>query len=160
MIRAVTTVVAIVAMVACQPGKPPKGERTGSPYSTGDDTGAANQRIEGTHTGVQLEAPNRIPGVLAALQGVKGQPDKRNLTALRGNLGDLEDAMANDLVRAGLADTGQFHALRDSLAKDFGGGPGSLAQDAKPGLVERVDARVRRLIDVYQGMMEAAGKGA
>jgi hypothetical protein len=118
-----------------------------------EDSGARQQRIEGTGTGVEREAPARIPGALAVLDQVKRQPDKENLTALRNNLGSLQDAMRKDLTRAGLADTGEFRALTDSLARDLGGGAGGLAGDPKPDQVARVDARVRQLIEVHQRMM-------
>lgn len=137
---------------------PPAGARTGSPYSTGSDSGAARQQTEGIGTGVEFEAPRRIPGVLAALEQVKRQPDRRNLTALRGDLGTLEDAMRNDLYRVGLADTGQFHALVDSIARDLGGGPGGLAEEPEPDEIPRLEDRVRRLIQVYDRMMRAVRK--
>jgi hypothetical protein len=134
---------------------PPEGARTGSPYSSGSETGAVQQQREGTNTGVEFEAPRRIPGVLAALDQIKRQPDQRNLTAFRGDLATLEDAMRNDLTRVGLADTGEFHALTDSLARDVGGGPGGLSDAPKPGEVSRMDARVRRLIEVHDQMMSS-----
>jgi hypothetical protein len=148
----------VTVMLACREAAPPAGERTGSPYSTGEDSAARGQRIEGTGTGVELETPVRIPGILAALDQVKRQPDKENLTALRGNVGSLEDAMRHDLTRAGLADTGEFRALTDSLARDLGGGAGGLSDDPKPDRVARVEVRVRRLIDVHQRMMGTARK--
>jgi hypothetical protein len=143
----------VAVMLACSGEAPNARERTGSPYSTADDSATRRQRIEGTSMGVELETPARIPGIVAALDQVRRQPDKGNLTALRGNLGSVEAAMRNDLTRAGLADTGEFHALTDSLARDLGGGAGGLAEDPKPGQVARVEARVRRLIEVHQQMM-------
>jgi hypothetical protein len=138
---------------------PPAGARTGSPYSTGSDSGAARQRMEGTNTGVEFEAPRRIPGVVAALAQLKRQPDRQNLTAIKGNLGTLEDAMRNDLYRVGLADTGQFSALIDSIAhEDLGGGPGGLVDTPKPEAIPRLESRVRRLIEVYQRMMASVRK--
>jgi hypothetical protein len=138
---------------------PPAGARTGSPYSTGSDSGAARQQMEGINTGVEFEAPRRIPGVLAALAQLKRQPDRQNLTAVRGDLGTVEDAMRNDLYRVGLADTGQFSALIDSIAReDLGGGPGSLANAPKPEVIPRLEDRVRRLIEVYQRMMSSVRK--
>jgi hypothetical protein len=137
---------------------PPAGARTGSPYSTGSESGAVRQQMEGVNTGVEFEAPRRIPGVLAALAQVKRQPDKQNLTAVKGDLGTLEDAMRNDLSRVGLADTGQFHALTDSIARDLGGGAGGLAEAPEAGEIPRLEDRVRRLIEVYQQMMGSVRK--
>jgi hypothetical protein len=145
-------------MLACREAAPPAGERTGAPASMGEDSGARGQRIEGTGTGLTLETPVRIPGIITALAQVKRQPDTENLTALRGNLGSLDDAMRHDLTRAGLADTGEFRALTDSLARDLGGGAGGLGDDPKPDQVARLEARVRRLIEVHQGMMGTARK--
>ena len=164
MMRGLSTLLGLALAGACRSDSPPardhppEGERTGSPYSAGSDSGAVRQQIEGTNTGVEFEAPRRIPGVLAALTQLKRQPDKRNLTALRGGLGTLEDAMRNDLARAGLADTGEFHALTDSLARDIGGGPGGLADEPDPEKVSRIEARVRRLIQVHDQMMMSVRK--
>jgi hypothetical protein len=139
--------------------QPPADARTGSPYSMGADSGAARQQIQGTNTGVEFEAPRRIPGVLAALEQVRRQPDKQNLTAFRGDLGTLEDAMRNDLARVGLADTGEFHALTDSIGReDLGGGAGGLADEPDPEKVARLEARVRRLIQVHERMMSSVRK--
>ena len=66
--------------------------------------------------------------------------------------------MRDDLTRAGLADTGEFKALTDSIARDLGGGAGGLTDDPKSDQVARLDARVRRLIEVHQGMMGTARK--
>jgi hypothetical protein len=136
---------------------PPAGARTSSSYSMGSDSGAARQQLEGSNTGVEFEAPRRTPGVLAALDQFSRQPDKQNLTALRGNLGSLEDAMRNDLSRVGLADTGEFHTLTDSISRDIGGGPGGLSEPDS-GDVSKLQARVNRLIQVHGRMMASVRK--
>ena len=145
--------------LACRGGEPPSGERTASAYSTGADSEARAQRIEGTNTGVEYQTSGRIPGVLTTLdEGSTRAGKEENFTALRGNLGDLEEAMRSDLTRAGLADTGEFHALADSLAHDVGGGAGGLTDAPKPDQIARIDARVRRLIEIHQGMMKSVKK--
>lgn len=152
-----------LASVACRgnappPGgeQPPAGAGAGIPSTADSDTGGERHRMEGTNTGVEFEAPRRIPGVLAGLDQVKRQPDQTNLSAFRGDLGSMEDAMRADLTRAGLADTGEFQALTDSIGRDLGGGAGRLADAAQPGKVPRLEARVRRLIAVHDQMMRSA----
>lgn len=158
MARGSLALIGLAVALACRGGAPPAGERTASAYSTGDDSGASRQQIEGTNTGVEFEAPARIPGVLATLEQLKRRPDKTTLTALRGDVASLEDGMRSDLTRAGLADTGEFHALTDSLAGQLGGGAGGLTDDPKPEQVAKLDADVRRLIEVHRSMMKTARK--
>jgi hypothetical protein len=165
MMRGCMPLLTLALAVACRGNSPPErenppaGARTGSPYSAGSDSGAARQQMEGVNTGVEFEAPRRIPGVVAALTQLRREPSRENLTAVKGDLGTLEDAMANDLSRVGLADTGQFSALTDSIAReDLSGGPGGLADPPKPGQIPRLEDRVRRLIEVYQRMMSSVRK--
>ena len=165
MMRGFLPLLTLALAVACRGDTPPErehppaGARTGSPYSTGSDSGAARQQMEGINTGVEFEAPRRIPGAVAALAQLKRQPDRQNLTAVKGDLGTLEDAMRNDLSRVGLADTGQFAALVDSIAReDLGAGGGGLADAPEPEAIPRLENRVRRLIEVYQRMMSSVRK--
>jgi hypothetical protein len=159
MIRPYTACLALVLLGACRARTPEsgqqasEGERTGSPYSTGRDSGAVRQRMEGTNTGVEFEAPRRIPGVLATLTQVVRQPDQRNLTALRGDLSSMEDAMRDDFRRVGLSDTGAFSALADSLAFALGGGSGGLAKPADAAAMPKIERWVRGLVDTYNRMM-------
>ena len=139
----------------------PREAQTASPYSTGTDSGARHQRLEGTSRGVGLEAPQRIPGVVATLGQIAQAgkaPSRENLTALRGQLGSMEDAMRNDFVRVGLADSGAFRALTDSIALQVGGGPGGLSKQMDAKEFQELDGRVRRLIGVYQAWMQAHGR--
>ncbi|HUR96167.1 MAG TPA: hypothetical protein VMY76_16425 [Gemmatimonadales bacterium] len=160
--RRILPMLGLVLAAACrgdtpsERDQPPEGARTGSAYTTGSESGAVQQQVEGTNTGVEFEAPRRIPGVLAVLEQIKRQPDERNLTAFRGDLGTLEDAMRNDLTRVGLADSGEFHALTDSLARDLGGGAGGKVDAPESGDISRIEARVRRLIEVHDRMMSSA----
>ena len=140
---------------------PPPGERTSSPYSTGSDSGAARQQLEGTNRGVEFEAPRRIPAVVAALSQLTSAgktPDKTDLAALRGDIGTLEDAMRDDFARVGLADTGAFHDLTDSIARQLGGGPGGLTKDIDPKEVPELSTRVERLIGIYHDWMRRTQK--
>jgi hypothetical protein len=158
MVRGYLALVGLAAALACRGGGPPEGERTASAYTTGNDSAARDQQVEGTGTGTQMETPSRVSGVLTILDQLKRQPDKKTLTALRGGVGTLESAMRDDLTRAGLADSGEFKALTDSIARDLGGGAGGLTDDPKPDQVARLDARIRRLIEVHQGMVGTARK--
>lgn len=140
-------------------GQAREGVRTGSPYSTGTDTTAMNQRIEGTNRGASFQAPAQIQAVqttLSALSDTAGGVTQANLTALRNAVSHMEAAMRSDFQRVGEADTGSFHTLTDSLALQLGGGPGGTANELGPSEVRQVEARIRRLIDVYQGRMEQA----
>ncbi|HKT58646.1 MAG TPA: hypothetical protein VJQ46_01270 [Gemmatimonadales bacterium] len=130
-------------------------ERTSSPYSSGTDSGSVGQRTEGTNTGVEREAPRRIPGVVAALAQIRasGRIDQTNLTALRGDLSALESGMRDDLTRAGLSDTGTFHALADSVQRKLGGGAGGLSKSLNSKDVSELSAQVQRLIDLYNKEM-------
>jgi hypothetical protein len=164
MIRIPAALLGALLLAGCRTANPPgvnrnasEGTRTASPYSTGSDSGASRQRIEGTNTGAQLEAPQRIPGVLTALAAANRQPDKTNLSALRGGLGALEESMRNDFRRAGLTDTGAFHALVDTLSHQMGGGPGGMAR-LDPKDLPRVSSQVQRLIGMYQQSMQVTGK--
>ena len=166
MYRASLALLSLTLLVGCRTAdKPPgggqaaEGTRTGSPYSTGSDTTAVNQRIEGTNTGVEFEAPRRIPGVLAALDAVARTgkaPDQENLTALRGGISSMTAAMRSDFTRVGEADTGAFQQLADSLGRQIGGTAGGLADRMDPSEVPQLSAMVRRLIGLYQDRMKLA----
>jgi hypothetical protein len=156
----------LALLIGCRAtDKPPggaraaEGTRTGSAYSTGSDTTAMNQRIEGTNTGAEFEAPRRIPGVLAALDVVSQRgpaPSQENLTALRGSVSSMTAAMRSDFTRVGEADTGAFRDLADSLGRQIGGTAGGLADEMDPSEVPQLSARVRRLIGLYQERMKHA----
>jgi hypothetical protein len=160
--RATTLLTLLLCAAACRRGddlasRP--GARTASPYSAGTDSASVAQRVEGTGTGVGFEAPAKIPGVMTALQQITAPgkaPDKAAVTALRGNLGVLEDAMRNDFARAGLADTGAFHALTDSIADQVGGGAGGLASALDAKGARQLSNRVQRLVQTYNDWMRTA----
>lgn len=140
-------------------GQAAEGVRTGSPYTTGTDTTARNQRIEGTNRGAALQAPAQIQSVqttLGALSDTAGGVTQANLTALRNAVSHMESAMRSDFRRAGEADTGSFSALADSLSRQLGGGPGGTANELGPAEVREASARIRSLIDLYQERMEGA----
>jgi hypothetical protein len=162
---------ATIAMTACRAGgdlasreerpgeQRPREAQTASPYSTGTDSGAKRQRVEGTNLGVGFEGTQRIPGVIVTLNELEASgraPSKENLTALRGQLGTLEDGMRDDFRRVGLADTGAFHALTDSIAHQMGGGPGGTAKHLSDREFAELSGRVRRLISVYQSWVGTA----
>jgi len=136
------------------------GYQTGSPYtgrsdSSAADSGAGTTGLAGTNSGAALEAPQRIPGVLAALSQMKaaGKTDQANLTALRGNLEALVGGMRDDLRRAGQADTGAFHDLADSVTGNLGGGAGGLAKPLNSKQIGELSAQVQRLLERYNKAM-------
>jgi len=162
MSRATTLLTFLLCIAACHrgddlPSRP--GSRTASAYSTGTDSGSVGQRVEGTHTGIGFEAPAKIPGALTALQQVTAPgkaPDRTAVTALRGNLGVLVDAMRADFARAGLADTGAFHALSDSISEQVGGGAGGLANELDAKGARLLSDRVQRLVQTYNAWLRTA----
>ena len=158
MARGLVALLGLALVLGCRTERPPVGQRTASGYSAGTDSGADAQKVEGTPTGTQYQAPALMPGVVTALAQLKQHPGQDNFTSLRGNLGNLEDAMRADLTRAGLADTGAFHALSDSLSRDFGGGAGGQAEAPTAERVARVDRHARRLMEEYDRMTASAGK--
>jgi hypothetical protein len=140
------------------------GYQTGSPYtgrsdSSAADSGAGATGIAGTNSGATLEAPQRIPGVLAALSQMKaaGKTDRANLTALRGNLEAMVSGMRDDLRRAGQADTGAFHDLADSVAGKLGGGAGGLAKPLNSKQIGELSSQVQRLVGGYNAAMGRQG---
>jgi hypothetical protein len=64
--------------------------------------------------------------------------------------------MAADLHRVGLADSGSFRALGDSVMEDLGGGAGTESRLDRSKLPQHI-ARMRRLISIYQQAMREAG---
>lgn len=140
-------------------GQAAAGVRTGSAASTGTDTTAMNQRIEGTNRGADFQASPTIQAVqttLAALSDTAGGITEANLTALRTAVSHMQAAMRSDFQRAGEADTGSFHTLADSVSLQLGGGPGGTASELDPSEVRTVATRIRNLIAVYQARMADA----
>jgi hypothetical protein len=82
--------------------------------------------------------------------------DPENLTAYKNLAGDVVNSMAADLYRVGLADSGAFKTLRDSVMDDLGGGAGTESTLDRSKLQGHIP-RMRRLISVYQQAMRAAG---
>jgi hypothetical protein len=156
-----------VALLGCRTRKSSDqatGYQTASPYtgssdSSASDSGPGAAGIAGTNSGAELEAPARIPGVLAALSQMKaaGKLDQANLTALRGNLDALQSGMRDDLRRTGQADTGAFHDLADSISRKLGGGAGGLAKSLNSKQINELSAQVQRLVDRYNKAVGRTG---
>ena len=126
---------------------------------TRDKAGSASAAAYTSDSGSELEAPRLIPAIQNQLNLMASgvQPtDPENLTAYRNLAGDVVNSMAADLQRAGLADSGDFRALRDSVMDDLGGGAESESKLDRPKLGEHI-ARMRRLISIYQQGMRSAG---
>jgi hypothetical protein len=130
-----------------------------SAYTSDSDSSVRGAGIEGTNTGSELEAPRLIPAMQNQLNLMAsgGQPtDPENLTAYKNLAGDVVNSMVADLHRAGLADSGDFRALKDSVTGDLGGGAGSESKLDRSKLKEHIP-RMRRLISMYQEDMRSAG---
>jgi hypothetical protein len=127
--------------------------------SSGSASAYTSDGVEGTNSGSELEAPRLIPAIQNQLNLMAsgGQPtDPENLTAYKNLAGDVVNSMAADLQRAGLADSGDFRALRDSVTDDLGGGAGTESKLDRSKLNGHI-ARMRRMISMYQQAMGSAG---
>jgi hypothetical protein len=126
---------------------------------TREKAGSASAAAYTSDSGSELEAPRLIPAIQNQLNlmasGVR-PTDPENVTAYRNLAGDVVNSMAADLHRAGLADSGDFRALRDSVMDDLGGGAESQSKLDRPKLHNHI-ARMRRLISMYQQRMRGAG---
>src|SRR4051812_26498204 len=114
---------AVVLGTACSRER--AGNASASAYTSDSDSATKSAGLEGTNSGSELEAPRLIPAIQNQLNlmSAGGQPaDKENLNAYKNLAGDVVNAMAADLSRAGQADSGAFRTLRDSVLDDLGGG--------------------------------------
>jgi hypothetical protein len=153
--------VAIAALcVACSRER--AGNASASAYTSDSDSAVRAAGIEGTNSGSELEAPRLVPALQNQLNLMAAgeQPtDRENLTAYKNLAGDVVNSMAADLSRAGLADSGAFKSLRDSVMDDLGGGAGT-ESTLEPSKLKEHIPRMRRLISMYQQAMRTAGDRA
>jgi hypothetical protein len=132
------------------------GNASASAYTSDSDSAVKAAGVEGTNSGAELEAPRLIPAVQNQLNLMASgsQPvDRNNLTAYKNLAGDLVNSMVADVYRMGLADSGKFRSLRDSIMDELGGGAGTTASLDRSKLTEHI-ARMRRLISLYQGAVK------
>ncbi|MEA2714631.1 MAG: hypothetical protein QOK27_2592 [Gemmatimonadales bacterium] len=126
---------------------------------TREKAGSASASAYTSDNGSELEAPRLIPAIQNQLNLMASgvQPsDPENLTAYKNLAGDVVNSMAADLHRAGLADSGDFRALKDSVMHDLGeGAEGGSTLDHLT--LNQHIARTRRLISMYQQAMRSAG---
>jgi hypothetical protein len=135
------------------------GHASASAYTSDSDSAVRAAGVEGTNSGSELEAPRLIPAIQNQLNLMAAgeQPtDPENLTAYKNLAGDVVNSMAADLYRAGMADSGDFQALRDSVMDELGGGAGTGTTLDRSKLQEHI-GRMRRLISTYQQAMRSAG---
>ena len=154
--RNVQVLLAAVLVAAC--GREKAGNVSASAYTSDSDSGVKAAGIEGTNSGSELEAPRLIPAIQNQLNLMASgeQPtDPENLTAYKNLAGDVVNSMAADLYRIGLADSGGFRALRDSVMRDLSGGAGTESKLERSKLNEHIP-RMRRLISMYQQAMRNA----
>ncbi len=147
-------------LYACGRDTPETGARgtaSSSPYTADSENRSREDGLDGTNSGAELEAPRLIPAVKNQLELMASgsQVSRDNMTAYKNLAGDLVTSMQADLYRVGLADSGNFKALSDSVVEDIGGGTGTAA-GPEPSKVPQHVARMRRLIDIYQGAMRGA----
>jgi hypothetical protein len=137
------------------------GNASASAYTSDSDSAARAAGVEGTNSGSDLEAPQLIPAVqnqLSLMASGAQQVDRNNLTAYKNLAGDLVNSMAADMNRAGMADSGDFEALHDSVMDQLGGGAGTTATLDRSKLKEHI-AAMRRLISKYEQAMRVSGEG-
>jgi hypothetical protein len=145
-----------LTLAACREHAAETG-RTASAYTNGSDA-AAGADLQGTAAGVEYEAPRLIPGMRAQLERLSAPRDSvtdSDIASYKNSAGTLINAMQSDLTRMGLADSGAFKALSDSVLNELGGGtgvPGRIGGDR----LSRNLGQMRRLVDVYQQWMRGA----
>ncbi len=118
-------------------------------------SGQAGQPVGAAHGKVEFEAPPLIPAMRAQLDQVirpEARQDPSGITSYRGAASRLIGAMEADLARVGLADSGAFKLLSDSVLNDLGGGTG-LANPPDPQRLSVDTDRLRRLIALYESWM-------
>jgi hypothetical protein len=150
-------VVTAALSIACSRER--AGNTSASAYTSDSDSAVRAAGIEGTNSGSELEAPRLIPAIQNQLNLMAAgeQPtDPENLTAYKNLAGDVVNSMVADLSRVGLADSGAFKTLRDSVMDDLGGGAGTESTLDRSRLKEHIP-RMRRLISMYQQAMRSAG---
>jgi hypothetical protein len=131
-------------------GRAPSADTVGAA-----DSGIGTQPVGAAHGKVEFEAPPLIPAMRAQLDQVtqpESRPDPSAITSYSGAASRLIDAMEADLARVGLADTGAFKVLSDSVLNDLGGGTG-LANPPDSQRLSANTSRVRRLIALYESWM-------
>jgi hypothetical protein len=141
---------AFVLCAACSRDK--AGNASASAYTSESDSAARAAGVEGTNTGLELEAPRLIPALQNQLNLMASgdQPtDAENLTAYKNLAGDVVNAMTADLSRVGLSDSGEFRGLKDTVLRELGGGAGTPSTLDRSELSRHIP-RMRHLIDLYQ----------
>ena len=149
-----------LSLSACNRESPETGTRgtaSASPYTADSENRAREDGLDGTTSGAELEAPRLIPAVKNQVELMASGSDisRENLTGYRNLVSDLVTSMQADLLRVGLADSGQFKSLSDSVVEDLGGGTGTVNGPERSQVPAHV-SRMRRLIDVYQETMRGA----
>lgn len=141
-------------------GREKAGNTSASAYTSDSDSSVRAAGVEGTNSGSELEAPRLIPAMQNQLNLMASgeQPtDAENLTAYKNLAGDVVNSMAADLSRVGLADSGDFRALKDSVMRELGGGAGTESKLDRSKLNQHI-GRMRHLISTYQQAMRSAGE--
>lgn len=151
--RLSAVLIALAGLAACQrDGARTEHPETASAY-TADSPGPA-----GTPQGAALTAPPLIPGMEVQLARLDTAPPRALdsiRTAHKNLVTDLVSAMEADLRRVGLSGDDRFDALGDSVLANLGGGTG-VADRLDPEDVPEHQAQVRRLIELYRGLIAGA----
>jgi hypothetical protein len=139
--RSICWLILLLILAACRETRSDSG-RDRAPDVAATTGGA---ELEDSEPGVEFEAPRLIPAIRAHIieledpEGATGG----NLAAFRNGVDTLVSAMQADLIRVGATDSGDFHALSDSVRRRIASGGDVIAQ-------------VERLIEIYEARMRDA----
>ncbi len=143
MYRSIRRLILLLILAACRETRSAP-ERDGAPAVPAETDGA---ELEGNQLGLEFEAPRRIPAIRAQIMELEHSEGatEASLAVFRHGVDTLVSAMQADLNRVGAADTGDFHALADSVRRQIAGGAGE------------VITGVERLLEIYGAKMREAG---
>jgi len=137
--RSIRWLILLLILAACRETRS-ESERDGAPDVA---AGAGGAELKDDEPGVEFEAPRLIPSIRAQiieLENAEGATEG-SLAAFRNGVGTLVSAMRADLDRVGATDTGDFHALSDTVRHQVAGDAGDAI------------SRVERLIEIYGAKM-------
>ena len=151
--RPVRWLTLLLVLAACRETRSESGRDAAPEIGTRADSAG----LEGIEPGLEFEAPRLIPAIRAQITEI-GSPEgatEGNLTAFKGGVGNLVNAMKADLNHVGVTDSGDFSVLSDSVTRKIGGGA-STPPDISPDEARQAAGQVERLIGIYEERMRKA----
>jgi len=146
--------------LSCRP-RPVESARVSSADTMGMSHREPVTRPPGAEHGkVEFQAPPLIPAMRAQLAQM-ARPEAGQapgaVASYRGAASHLIEAMQADLTRVGLADSGAFKLLSDSVLSDLGGATRK-ANPPEPEWLSVAPDRMRRLMALYESWMRQVPK--